>query len=246
MLFSKIEEGGSMNLLPEGLSTYAADIDGLIFWITVFVVVWFMVALAAMLYGIFTSLKKEGGKAEYIPGIGWDQTKYILIPLMLVTLSDFVIDVMTARVWSLVEYEDRIPEGESVRVKATGTMWNWKFTYPGPDGELSTGDDVEISDLGGTMVLPVDTIILIDLGAADVLHSFFVREFRFKQDVLPGRTLQRWFQPTATGTFELACAEICGARHAYMRNFVKVVSKDEYAQFLEDLYRENAAMAVEN
>lgn len=243
MLFSKIDEGGSMSLLPEAYSSYAGDIDGLIALITYFVVGWFLIALVALLYNLFTGLKKEGGKAEYIPGIGWDQTKWILIPVMLVTLSDFVIDIATVRVWEIVEYGT--PENEEkIRVKATGTMWNWVFTYPGPDKELNTSDDVVIEEMDSTMVIPVNVITEIDLAARDVLHSFFVREFRFKQDVLPGRTLTRWFKPTEKGTFELICAEICGARHAYMRNYVKVVSREEYDQFIADLNAEAAAMVV--
>lgn len=230
-----------MSLLPEALSSYAGDLDGLIILITYFVVGWFLLTLGAILYGTFTSLKKEGGKAEYIPGIGWDQTKWVLIPVILVTMCDFVIDIQTHKVWALIEYGT--PENEEkIRVKATGTMWNWVFTYPGLDGELNTADDVVIEELDSTMVIPVNIITEVDLASRDVLHSFFVREFRLKQDVLPGRTLTRWFKPIAEGTFELACAEICGANHSKMRNFVKVVSKAEYDQFIADLNSEEVAM----
>lgn len=231
-----------MSLLPEAVSSYAGDIDWLINTITVFVVGWFLIAVVALLYGTFTSLKKEGGKAEYIPGIGWDQTKWVLIPVILVVLCDFYIDIATAKVWSKIEIA--APPAEDVRVKATGRMWNWIFTYPGPDGQLGTGDDIEIDELDSELVIPVNKTVVIDLAARDVLHSFFVREFRFKQDVLPGRTLKRWFHPTKEGTYGLICAEICGAAHAKMRNYVKVVSQEEYENFINALNGgEEVAMA---
>ncbi len=230
-----------MSLLPEALSSYAGDLDGLIKTITMFVVGWFIIALVTLLYGVFTGLKKEGGKAEYIPGIGGDQTKWIMIPLVLVVLCDFYIDIATAKVWSKVEIE--APPAEDVRVKATGRMWNWIFTYPGPDGEFGTADDVEIDEMDSELVIPVNKTVVIDLAARDVLHSFFVKEFRFKQDVIPGRTLTRWFHPTKEGKYELACAEICGMLHGHMRNYIKVVSQGEYDNYVSSLYSESVAMA---
>lgn len=231
-----------MSLLPEALSSYAGDLDWLIKTITLFVVGWFAVAFIALLYGLFTSLKKEGGKAEYIPGIGWDQTKWILIPLVFVVLSDFMIDIFTVRVWNKIEIE--VPAAD-VRVKATGRMWNWIFTYPGPDGEFGGSDDVVIDEMDSELVIPVNKTVVIDLAARDVLHSFFVKEFRFKQDVIPGRTLERWFHPTKEGKYELICAEICGPLHGHMRNYVKVVSQGEYDNYISSLYGEAVAMSNE-
>lgn len=234
-----------MSFLPEQFSSYADDLDSIIVTITIFVVVWFIIAVVALLYGVFTSLKKEGGKAEYIPGIGWDQTKWILIPLVLVVLSDFYIDIITAKTWSLVESEQNQPAADN-HVKIVGRQFYWEFVYPGPDGQLGTSDDVSVAEGNeGTLMLPVNKVTHIHLTSADVLHAWFVREFRFKQDVIPGRVITRWVEPIQTGKWEIICAEICGPLHGRMRNWVSVVSQEEFDSYISGLNAEAVAMAAE-
>jgi len=238
-----------MSLLPEQYSSYAPNIDGLIILINNFVVVWFILTVIVMVYIVFTSLKKEGGKAKYITGIGWNETKWILIPLVLVVASDFTIDIATTKVWSLVEYEQQQPEAD-YEVKVIGQQFSWYFVYPGPDGKLDTPDDVADYEM---LVLPVDKVVHLHLTAKDVLHSFYVKEFRFKQDVIPGRVIRRWVKATKTtanetreddyynGAIELICAEICGPGHGIMRSWVKIVSDEDYKAYIKQLYADNVA-----
>ena len=224
-----------MKILPDDFSSYAADIDWLIITITYFVVGWFIISTIALFYGIFTSLKTEGGKAKYIPGIGWEQTKWILIPLVLVVACDFYIDIITTRVWTKVEFIAEDQRAGAVPVKVTGQQFEWSYQYSGADGKLGTDDDFD-GAYGKPLILPVDKVTLLNLSSMDVLHCFFVREFRFKQDVIPGRVLERWVKPIQISdkNFELICAEICGGNHGSMRGEVKVVSAEEYATFLAD------------
>jgi cytochrome c oxidase subunit 2 len=234
-----------MSILPEQYSSYAGNLDNLIITITVFVVGWFAVATLALLYGVFTSLKKEGGKAEYIPGIGWDQTKWILIPLIFVVMSDFYIDIVTAKAWTLVEIEQAQPPAEN-HVKIIGRQFFWEFVYPGADGQLGTSDDVSVAEGNdGTLMLPINKVTHMHLTSADVLHSWFVRQFRFKQDVIPGREIVRWVKPNTEGKWEIACAEICGPLHGKMRNWVNVVSQEEFDKYINELNSGSVAMATE-
>ena len=218
-----------MSILPDQGSTYASDIDWIIMTITYFVIAWFVVAVAALFYGIFANLKKEGGKAKYIPGIGWAQTKWIWIPVMLVTLNDFYIDIIVAKVWTKVNIAIPVEDKNSVHVKIVGRQFEWNAVYPGPDGKLGTSDDIE--SYGKPIVMPVNRNVIMNLSSADVLHGFFVREFRYKNDVIPGRIIKRWVQPTKEGTFDLVCVELCGGSHGAMRGEITVLSDVEYAKF---------------
>lgn len=218
-----------MKILPEALSTYAADIDGLITTITYFVVVWFIIAFVALILGVLSNLKKEGGKAKYIPGIGWAQTKVILIPLILVVLSDFYIDIATTKVWSKVEVN--IPKTGDVEVKVHGMQFDWMFNYPGPDKLLGTADDVTGVPV---LVLPENKTALLHLTSVDVLHAFFVPEWRMKNDVIPGRVITRWVNPTKTGHYSIVCVEICGPSHGYMNGSAYVVTQEEFNKFIAD------------
>ena len=85
------------------------------------------------------------------------------------------------------------------------------------------------------IALPVNQPIELLLRSKDVTHSFFVRELRIKQDTVPGLTIPLRFTPTQTGTFEVACAELCGLGHHRMRTFVEVLSDADYRAWLEEM-----------
>jgi cytochrome c oxidase subunit 2 len=72
------------------------------------------------------------------------------------------------------------------------------------------------------------------LRSVDVLHDFYVPEFRAKMDMVPGMVTYFWFTPTRTGEFEILCAELCGVGHAYMRGYVQVVEESDYRVWLQE------------
>ena len=114
-----------------------------------------------------------------------------------------------------------------------GQQWQWSFRFPGEDGVLGTSDfrnigpenpfglnpddpngqdDVLIE--GGELHLPLDRPVKVLLRSIDVLHDFYVPEFRAKMDMVPGVVTYFWFTPTRTGTFEVLCFELCGTGHS--------------------------------
>jgi len=107
-------------------------------------------------------------------------------------------------------------------VSVTGSQWRWTFEYPEQD--VTTG----------RLVLPVDQPILLELESEDVLHSFWVPEFRVKQDLVPGFMNTLRITPTELGDYKVRCAEICGTRHAEMLADVQVVSRQEFDQWVID------------
>jgi len=122
------------------------------------------------------------------------------------------------------------PEPDLV-VNVEAFAWGWRFTYPEQGVEVVSepvGDDEAVGE-GPEMVLPSGRTTRIVLTANDTIHAFWVPEFLFKRDAIPGRTTEFDVTPTTEGTYHGACAELCGWNHAYMTFHVNVVSPEEFA-----------------
>lgn len=138
----------------------------------------------------------------------------------------------------------------TIRVVAEQFVWN--VHYPGADGQFGA---TSVSLIGPTnplgldrttpagaddivvlnqIHLPVDRPVLIQLSSKDVIHSFSVPAMRVKQDAVPGALSPVWFTPTMTGTFDIACAQLCGMAHFRMRGTVTVESGDAFQRFLDE------------
>jgi cytochrome c oxidase subunit 2 len=107
-------------------------------------------------------------------------------------------------------------------VKAIGFQWSWQFEYE--DG-LRTNE----------LVLPNGRPVLVKLESTDVLHSFWVPEFRVKQDLVPGQVHELRFTPTMIGDYKVRCAELCGRNHFSMENPVRIVEPAEYEAWFAEL-----------
>jgi cytochrome c oxidase subunit 2 len=139
------------------------------------------------------------------------------------------------------------PEG-AMAVEVTGQQFRWVVRYPGRDGAFGR-TDVNLIDLdtenyigvdrsdpaGADDVLRVNELQLVRdrpvrvlLRSTDVIHSFFLPDFRVKQDAMPGLVVETWFVPTRDGDFEIACAEHCGLGHYRMRGFAYVGDQAAY------------------
>ena len=135
------------------------------------------------------------------------------------------------------------PPKDALEVELVGKQFGWIVRYPGEDGVFGATDPYLVDDmdnplglddedpaaeddivLDGLMHLPVDRPVVVLLRTHDVLHSFTVAEMRIKQDLVPGLTTKVQFEPTRTGKFEIACAELCGLGHYRMRGELFVES----------------------
>lgn len=143
-----------------------------------------------------------------------------------------------------------VPKGAD-EIEVVGQQWLWSFRLPGADGKLgradtrdvaadnslgidkadaSALDDVVIE--GGELHLPVGRPVKVLLRSIDVLHDFYVPEFRAKMDMIPGMVTYFWLTPTRTGTFDILCAELCGVGHPQMRGTVVVDAEADYQAWL--------------
>ncbi len=213
------------SLVPAA-STYAADIDAVFTLVLVLVGFWFVLTEGVFLWLIVRFRKRDGVKAEYITGELKSEKRWISIPHLLVLVCDVFIIVGAVRVWYHVKQE-LPPAQETVRVVAQ--QWAWSFDHPGPDGQLDTPDDIRTVD---ELHVEVDKLYHVKMVSRDVLHSFSVPVFRLKQDVIPGREITGWFEPTKPGTYDIQCAEICGIGHALMPARVVVGTAEQHAAWV--------------
>ncbi len=205
-----------VELLPEQASLQAVSIDwlfGLHFKVIAFL---FALIVGFMLYSIFVFRRKEGDTSdgEHIEGNTPLEVVWTVVPLGIVLYFSF----LGAQVLGDVERIDP----RALEVEAIGSQWAWRFEYP--EYGLTSTD----------LVLPVDQQALITLSSTDVIHSFWVPEFRVKQDALPGSERDMRITPTEIGEYTVRCAEICGTQHAYMLAPVIVMPEDDFQAWVDE------------
>jgi cytochrome c oxidase subunit II len=220
---------------------YIDDTINLTFWITGVV---FIAVVLFMAYCVYRFRYQEGRRAEYEP-----ENKKLEWWLTVGTAVGVAAMLMPGlSVWRQFV---TVPE-EAHEVEIVGRQWSWSYRMPGADGVLGTTDvrniavdnplGLHLSDPAGQddlvvefgeLLLPVDRPVKLLMRSIDVLHNFYVPEFRAKMDMVPGMVTFVWLTPTRTGTFEVICAELCGVGHAFMRGTVVVVEEEEYVAWLD-------------
>ncbi len=116
--------------------------------------------------------------------------------------------------------QDREGQVADVVVNVEAVQFGWVFKYPNPNSE----DPI----YAGQLYLPANREVQLNITARDVLHAFWVPEFRLKQDAIPGRTAELRFMPKVPGTYSVICAELCGAYHGSMRTQTIVQTPEEF------------------
>jgi len=212
-------------LLPESASTYAPDIDR-IFWIILGITgfFFFLVQGALLLFVLLYRARPER-KAAYLHGNTLVEIVWTIIPaLILLWLT-----LASQKVWAEIRFPKQMPTPK-VEVEILAEQFAWNIRYPGPDNQFGTADDITTLN---QLHLPVGEPVRIRILSKDVIHSFFVPEFRIKQDAVPGLPTQVWVQATRRGEFEIRCAELCGLGHYRMRGFVTTESPEQFEAWLK-------------
>lgn len=211
------------------------------FWITGVV---FAAVVLFVAYCAFRFRHREGNQAAYEP-----ENKRLEWWLAIVT----GVGVAAMLAPGLVVWHRfvTVPE-DAATVEVIGQQWQWAYRLPGADGKLGRSDvafitpenplgvdpkdsngqdDVVIQ--GDSLHLPIDKPVKVLLRAVDVVHDFYVPEFRAKMDMIPGSVTYYWFTPTLAGSFDVLCAELCGTGHTFMRGNVVVEPEDQYQAWLQ-------------
>jgi cytochrome c oxidase subunit II len=161
---------------------------------------------------------------------------------------------MGQRVWASIYFVDA--PADSLVVQVTGEQFQWNFHYAGADGAFGRTDTKLISSTNnigldradpaakddvvtlGEMHFPVGRPVKVRLRSKDVIHSFFLPNLRIKQDAVPGMAIEVWFTPNRAGTYEIACAELCGLAHYRMKAALTI---DESQQAFDTWLRQKTA-----
>jgi cytochrome c oxidase subunit 2 len=258
--------------LPMPASAHAAEVDQTMILVHVLMGVLFVGWILFFIYVLYRFRQGRNPVASYTGATGKTST-YLEIAVAVaegILLIGFSIPLWAKRV------EDFPPREQSVVVRVVGEQFAWNIHYPGPDGKFGKTDiaklDLQTNPLGldrtdpdakddvvtlNQLHLPVNKAVIVDLSSKDVIHSFNLKEFRVKQDAIPGLTIPLWFVPTVTTdemrqkmgnpefTYEIACAQLCGLGHYSMRGYVTIHSQDDFDAWMkaeeEKLSSEDAA-----
>lgn len=207
----------AVGLMPVQAADEALTVDNMInlqLWMIAFL---FSLIVSFIVYSIYLSRKRSRAEyGAYFKGSTGLEVAWTIVPLITVIILSF----FGARDLASV----RQPASNALEVKVTGFQWGWLFEYP--DSGIQSN----------TLYLPVDRQVHFRMTSRDVIHSFWVPEFRLKQDLLPGENLVKELRitPNRVGDYTVRCAEMCGGAHAYMESPVKVVSQQDFDAWVNE------------
>ena len=206
--------------LPDQASKQGDDYDFVFWFVTVICIVIFAVVASVIVFSVWKFRAKPDDDSDGPPIHGHTgiEIAWTAIPLVLVTAIGIVSTVALAR-------SERLPD-DHMTVEVLAQQFTWQFTYP-DEGDLSSA----------TLRLPVDVPVELKLNSRDVIHSFFVPEFRMKRDVVPGHPTRLVLTPSKIGEYSLACYELCGIGHWGMRNRVLVMRAAAFDAWVNDQQR---------
>ena len=204
----------AIGLMPTQASLQAVSIDWL--WDLEMITISFLFSLIVvpMVYSLIVFRRKKGDTtdAEHMEGNYTLEITWTIIPLFIVLVFAYLGS------YSLGETRREDPNAMIVRVKAQ--QFTWTFEYP---------DYGIVSD---ELHLPVDKQVLLKMESLDVIHSFWVPEFRVKQDVVPGRVTDYRITPSLIGSYKVRCSEMCGTSHSYMERPVVVSAEQDFTAWV--------------
>jgi cytochrome c oxidase subunit 2 len=200
-------------LFPESASNFAPEVDHIFLALLALCGAVTLLVLIVVLF--FCVRYRHGSKADRTPPRGSPtriEATWTVIPFFIFLGLFF---------WAAqVFFAMSCPPSDATEIYIVGKQWMWKIQHP--DGRR------EINELH----IPVGHPVKLILASQDVIHDFFVPEFRTKQDVVPGRYTTEWFTPTKPGKYHLFCSQFCGTDHSRMTGWVYVMEAEEYERWL--------------
>ena len=198
--------------------------DGLfifIFWVSVFS---FVLLMGLMAWWTWKYRRRAGVPAPKSANHNTPlEITWTVIPSLL---------LLVIFIWGFKGYvQQHVVKANPIRIDVTAVKWNWQAQYPNGASTalLERNGSVDIP----VFVVPVDTPIEFSMVSTDVIHSFWIPDFRVKLDVFPNRYTTQWVEADQEGDYWIFCAEYCGDQHSEMAAILRVVDPAEYAQFLE-------------
>ncbi len=190
--------------------------------------------------------RDRGGRASHVEG----NNKLELVWTTAAAVLFIGVVLSSTGIWAGVHL--RKPPADAMTVEVMSKQFAWSFRYAGADGKFGRLDIKQINDAAGnpfgidekdpagkddivssTVRVAAGRPVLLLLRSRDVIHSFFVRELRLKQDLVPGMEIPLSFQADKPGKYEVSCSELCGLGHHQMRSELEVLAPDAFAEWLK-------------
>ena len=200
-------------LFPTAASTEAENVDALfIFMLALCGFVTLLVVMLIIYFAVRYRRRSENQLAQWAGSVSWLEWTWTIVPFI-IFIGIFL--------WGVKLYFAAIrPPPEALQINVVAKQWMWKFQHPEGQREI---DELHV---------PVGRPIKLRLISQDVIHSFFVPDFRIHRDVLPGRYLYVWFEATKPGRYHLFCSQYCGTDHSGMVGYVYVMEPAAYERWL--------------
>jgi cytochrome c oxidase subunit II len=236
--------------LPIAASTYAPRVDLALNILHVGMITIFVLWALFFTYCLIRFRKGRNPKAD--SNVGKWAIQSFIPDAAILAFELWLIFVFGLPIWSQVK-EEFPTEQDATVVEMIAEQFAWSFHYAGPDGifgrrdpklmnadnqiGLDTTDPAAADDIVtlNDLHVPLGKPTLLYMTSKDVIHSFFVPEFRTKQDVVPGMRSPLWFEATQTGPFEIGCAQLCGLGHYRMKGQVLVHNPEDFEKTLKEL-----------
>jgi cytochrome c oxidase subunit II len=204
---------GKLLLFPEQASTFAPEVDHLLYFLVAVTAFFSLLIFGAIFYFAVRYRRRSAGELPRVTHTGYTlEILWSVIP--------FGITMVMFTWGASVFFTASLPPPNAIQIYAVGKQWMWKLEHL--EGRR------EINELH----IPVGRPVRVTMTSEDVIHSFFIPAFRTKQDVVPGRYSTVWFTPTKVGDYHLFCAEYCGTRHSGMIGWVHVMKPEDYENWL--------------
>ncbi len=239
--------------LPKSVSTNGGPIDRIFYVILIVTGVVFVVVQATLVIFLFKYRAKAGATAHYTHGNNRLEAVWTAVPAVFLA----GLALVSQQVWGGIKPSagfrgDATGPGAPVVIEIVAQQFAWNVRYPGADGVFGRRDVTRVSGTNpigldptdpasaddivdlNHLNLPVNRPIQVRLTSKDVLHSFFLPDFRVKQDAVPGMQVNVFFDALEVGDFEIACAELCGMQHYQMRGFVHVHEREAFNTWLAE------------
>lgn len=233
--YAQASESYLLNVLqpPVDISKDGHRIDYL-FNLTTALIVFFFILVIIGLFGFsYKYSQKRHPKPLYVDGTS---KKHILIVAFIGSMVFVMIDMKITGISNddflevFANWPDETKE-EVVKVEVMAQQWAWNFRLAGKDGIFNTEDDiVSLNEVH----IPVGKKVVFQVTAKDVIHSFSIPNARMKVDAMPGRISRMWSEFTKTGSYTIACSQMCGTYHYRMQGRVIIHEQAEYKTWLEN------------
>ena len=182
------------------------------------------------------------------------RTHNVTVEVLWTLIPCLILIVMAVPSFKILYKQDAIPKAD-LTIKAIGYQWYWGYEYPDENLVFDSymieekdlkADQPRLLAVDNEVVVPVGKVVKVLITANDVLHAWALPSFGVKRDAVPGRINETWIKAEKVGTYYGQCSELCGIKHAFMPIAVKVVSEEEYQEWLSEARVKFAKEEIEN